>query len=400
MSDVKPIYLDYAASTPVDPRVLTVMHTPILGNAASNHAYGWQAQADVDKAARQVATLINAEPDEVIWTSGATEADNLAIKGVADHCQGQGRHIITMATEHKAVLDVCADLENKGYEVTYLKPQSNGVLDVADLIAAIRDDTILISIMQVNNETGIIQDCQKIGAIAHDKGILFHVDAAQSAARCLIDVKAMQIDLLSLSAHKLYGPVGIGALYIQRDVTISPMIHGGGQQRHLRPGTLPVSLIQAMGMACEILIQERKSDNVRLRALTQRLWDGSSQLNNVHLNGELACMAPGYLNVTFDYIASDALMTALSTKLAVSTGSACASMTSTPSHVLIAMRRRQKALYNAVRFSLGRMTTQQEVDEAIAHIQTVVNHLRALSPLASLAQQGVDLDTYAWKRLG
>ena len=400
MNDVKPIYLDYAASTPIDPRVLAVMHTPILGNAASNHAYGWQAQSYVDKAARQVATLINAESDEVIWTSGATEANNLAIKGVADYYQGQGRHIITMATEHKAVLDTCADLESKGYAVTYLKPQSNGVLDLADLTAAIRDDTILISIMHVNNETGIIQNCEKIGAIAHDKGILFHVDAAQSAARLFIDVKTMQIDLLSLSAHKLYGPVGIGALYVKRDVTISPMIHGGGQQRHLRPGTLPVSLIQAMGMACEILIQERENDNARLRALTERLWDGINQLNAVHLNGALACMAPGYLNVTFDYIASDALITALSTKLAVSTGSACASMASTPSHVLIAMGQRKQALYNAVRLSLGRMTTQQEIDLAITHIQTVVNRLRALSPLANLAQQGVDLNTYAWERLG
>lgn len=394
-----PIYLDYAASTPVDPRVLAIMATPVLGNASSDHAYGWQAGQLVNKAANAVAALINAATDEIIWTSGATEANNLAIKGVADAYQDQGRHIITMATEHKAVLDTCADLEGRGYTITYLKPQSSGILDVADLKAAIRDDTTLISIMHVNNETGLIQDCQTIGAIAREKGILFHVDAAQSAARVAIDVKAMQIDLLSLSAHKFYGPVGIGALYVKQGVNISPLIHGGGQQRRLRPGTLPVPLIQAMGAACAIVQQERDSDNTRLCALTQRLWDGISTLPAVHLNGAFSSLAPGYLNVTFDYIASEALMRALSMQLAVSTGSACTSTTNAPSHVLVAMGQRKQAMYNTVRLSLGRMTTEYEVDRAIAHIKTVVKRLRGISPLASLAEQGVDLEHYHWERL-
>ncbi len=396
------IYLDYAADTPLDPNVVEIMSTHLrdphcVGNAASlQHAYGRHAASLVETAAQQVAQLIAAEPQHIVWTSGATEANNLAIQGIANAYQSRGKHIITSATEHKAVLDVCAELATRGYTITYVKPNTNGVIAIDDIANAIRDDTVLVSIMHVNNETGVIQDIERIGKVTKQRNVLFHVDAAQSAARVPIDVKRMGIDLLSLSAHKLYGPDGIGALYIAPSIQLSPLFYGGGQQRRLRPGTLPVLPIIGMGAACQQVIEQRATDAMRISELTKRLWDGMHTIGDVELHGDLNQLAPGFLNVSFAHIAADALITGL-TDIAVSAGSACMSTSTAPSYVLLAMGKRSQAVHNAIRFSLGRMTTVEDIDNAIVHIRAVVKRLRELSPLWEIAQTGVDVDNYPWQ---
>ncbi|MCD6055818.1 MAG: Cysteine desulfurase IscS [Gammaproteobacteria bacterium] len=399
----KPIYLDYAAETPLDPRVAAVLSAYLqegaLGNPHSvQHVYGWKAKAIVDKAAGQIAELIHAQPPEILWTSGATESNNLAIKGSVDFYQDKGRHIITSATEHKAVLDVCAYLQKQGYEITYLKPQSNGVIAIDELRQAIRQDTILVSIMHVNNETGVMQDIRTIGKITRQKGILFHVDAAQSASRLPINVNEMGIDLLSLSSHKVYGPAGIGALYVRQGVQLTPLIQGGGHQSGFRSGSLPVLLILGMGKACELMKADLSADREVLQNLTKRLWAGIQSLESVRLNGELSFLAPGYLNATFEGIDGDAFITAL-TNVAVSSKAACTSAAVTPSHVLIAMGLREQAAQNAVRFSLGRMTTTEEIDEAVKQITYVVIRLRALSPVWELLKEGKNITHYPWQVL-
>lgn len=404
MTTLPPIYLDYAADTPLDPVVLKAMTTYLnnpyhMGNAASTqHIYGSEAAQIIEIAAQQVAQLIGAQPHQLIWTSGATEANNMAIQGVANVYQQRGKHIVTTAIEHKAVLDVCTHLAAYGYTVTYVKPQANGVVAIDDLAKAIRDDTILLSVMHVNNETGAIQNIQQIAELARKHKVLFHVDAAQSVARIPIDVERMGIDLLSLSGHKLYGPAGIGALYVAPTVQLSPLFYGGGQQRGLRPGSLPVLPILGMGVACEQARQQMEEEQQRIRQLTKRLWKGICQLDDVILHGELDKLAPGFLNVTFSHITASALITAL-TDIAVSVGSACMSTSSAPSHVLLAMGQRHQAAHNAIRFSIGRMTTEEEIDKAICHIHTVVNRLRAMSPMWALAQADVDIEAYPWERV-
>ena len=400
----KPIYLDYAATTPVDRAVVDVMNQCLtfegdFGNPSSlQHDYGRKAHELVEKATVQVANLIGSQPADIIFTSGATESNNLAIKGIADFYQNKGKHIITMATEHDAVLSVCQYLEKLGFEVTYLKPKKTGVLDLNELENAIRQDTVLISIMHVNNETGVIQDIQSIGEIVKKHPSLFHIDAAQSVGKIPIDVTEMPIDLLSFSAHKFYGPKGIGALYKRNNVQLTPLIHGSGQQNQLRSGTLPVHQIAGFGKACELALSHLDDEAKRLTVLRDQLWQGLQALNDVHLNGDLNHLAPGYLNVTFDYIHQDALLTAL-TDVAVSSKSACTQSDNQPSHVLSNMGLRERAQYNAIRFSLGRMTTKADIKQAILHVTEVVNRLRALSPLWHLAKEGVDVKHYAWERV-
>lgn len=384
-----PIYLDYAATTPVDPRVveLLIRHlTPegIFGNpASSTHVFGRAAARAIETAREQVAALLVADPTEIIWTSGATEANNLALRGVARGRDRRGRHLITCKTEHKAVLDVCRVLEREGCSITYLDPTPNGLIEPERLAAAFRSDTVLVSLMHVNNETGVVQDLAAIGALTRDRGILLHVDAAQSAGKLAIDLQTLPIDLLSLSAHKLYGPKGVGALFVRRRpnrVRLEPLLYGGGQEQGLRAGTLPVHQIAAMGEACRIASLEMADERGRLQQLRDRLWAALLKLGDVTLNGHPEHHWPGILNVSFAGIAAEALLAAVP-GIAVSTGSACTSATNEPSHVLRAMGCDARRARAAVRFSLGRFTTAEEIDYTVQAVSTAVNRLRDASPL-------------------
>ena len=386
MSRAQRIYLDYAATTPVDPRVADSMIpwlTERFGNpASSSHPYGWDAEEAVDQARRQVASLVGAEPREIVWTSGATEAINLALKGAAQFYQARGRHIITVRTEHKAVLDTCLALQDEGFEVTFLDVLPSGLIDPQVFEQAIRPDTILASVMLVNNEIGVIQDVRALGAICREHKVLFHVDAAQATGKVAINLQEWPVDLMSMSAHKSYGPKGIGALYIRRKpaVRLKAQIHGGGHERGFRSGTLATHQIVGMGRAFELAAQEMNQDNQRITALRDRLWVGLQQIPDLFLNGTLDQRVPHNLNISVDHIEGEALMMAL-TDLAVSSGSACTSASLEPSYVLTALGRSDQLAHSSLRLSLGRFTTEQDVDDAIAAIRRVVEQLRAISPL-------------------
>lgn len=388
MSRAQRIYMDYAATTPVDPRVVDSMIpwlTERFGNpASSSHPYGWDAEEAVDQARRQVASLVGAEPREIVWTSGATEAINLALKGAAQFYQSKGRHIITVRTEHKAVLDTCLALQDEGFEVTFLDVLPSGLIDPQAFEQAIRPDTILASVMLVNNEIGVIQDVQALGAICREHKVLFHVDAAQATGKVAINLQEWPVDLMSMSAHKTYGPKGIGALYIRRKpaVRLKAQIHGGGHERGFRSGTLATHQIVGMGRAFELAAQEMDQDNQRITALRDRLWAGLQPIPDLFLNGTLDQRVPHNLNISVDHIEGEALMMAL-TDLAVSSGSACTSASLEPSYVLTALGRSDQLAHSSLRLSLGRFTTEQDIDDTIAAIRRVVEQLRAISPLWS-----------------
>ncbi|MGC0946381.1 IscS subfamily cysteine desulfurase [Pantoea agglomerans] len=380
-----PIYLDYAATTPADPRVASKMMQFLtldgtFGNPASrSHRFGWQSEEAVDVARNQIAELVNADPREIIFTSGATESDNLAIKGAAHAHQARGKHIITSQTEHKAVLDSCQQLEREGFAVTYLTPAANGIISPDQLRAALRDDTILVTLMHVNNETGVIQDIAAFGELCREREILFHVDATQSVGKLPIDLSQLPVDLMSFSTHKLYGPKGIGALYVRRKprVQIAAQIHGGGHERGMRSGTLPVHQIVGMGEAYRIAAEERETEMARLQTLRDRLWQGISTLPDVTLNGDLQQSAPNILNLSFADVEGESLIMALK-DLALSSGSACTSASLEPSYVLRALGLSEELAHSSLRFSLGRFTTEEEIDYAIALVQKSVTRLRAL----------------------
>ncbi|WP_140920041.1 IscS subfamily cysteine desulfurase [Limnobaculum xujianqingii] len=398
-----PIYLDYSATTPVDPRVAEKMMQyltldGIFGNPASrSHRFGWQAEEAVDIARNQIAELVGADPREIVFTSGATEADNLAIKGAANFYQKKGKHIITSKTEHKAVLDTCRQLEREGYEVTYLAPQANGIIDLSELEAAMRDDTCVVSIMHVNNEIGVVQDIATIGEMCRSRGIIFHVDATQSVGKLPIDLSQLKVDLMSFSGHKIYGPKGIGALYVRRKprVRIEAQMHGGGHERGMRSGTLPVHQIVGMGEAYRIAKEEMDTEIPRLRALRDRLWDGLKDIEEVNLNGCLEQGVASILNVSFNYVEGESLMMALK-DLAVSSGSACTSASLEPSYVLRALGMSDELAHSSIRFSLGRFTTEEEIDYTIDLVKKSIGRLRDLSPLWDMFKQGVDISTIEW----
>ena len=400
----KPIYFDYSATTPVDPRVAQKMAqflSPdgIYGNPASrSHSYGWEAEEAVERARRQVADVIGADAREIIWTSGATESDNLAIKGAALFYGGsKGKHLITPKTEHKAVLDTMRDLERLGYEVTYLDVQENGLIDMDALKSAIRDDTCLISAMWVNNEIGVVQPVVEIGALCRERGIVFHVDAAQAPGRVAVDVNAAQIDLLSLCAHKVYGPKGIGALYVRRKprVRLQAQIHGGGHERGLRSGTLPTHQIVGMGEAFALADSERESEQARLTALRDKLLAGIQDMEEVYINGDLEARVPHNLNLSFNFVEGESLIMAIK-DVAVSSGSACTSASLEPSYVLRALGRNDELAHSSIRFSFGRYTTEQDIDFLINLLNEKIDKLRQLSPLWEMYKEGIDLNTVEW----
>lgn len=398
-----PIYLDYSATCPVDPRVAEKMMQCLtldgnFGNPASrSHRFGWQAEEAIDEARNNIADLIGADPREIVFTSGATESNNLAIKGAAHFYVKQGKHIITSKTEHKAVLDTCRHLESEGYEVTYLEPQSNGLFTLQQIEAAMRPDTILVSIMHVNNEIGVIQDMAAIGELCRARKILFHVDAAQSAGKVEIDVDAMKIDLLSLSAHKAYGPKGIGALYVRRKprVRLEAQMHGGGHERGMRSGTLPTHQIVGMGEAFRIAKLEMADEAVRIKALRDRLYNGLKDIEQVFVNGSMEHRVAGNLNISFAYVEGESLMMALK-DLAVSSGSACTSASLEPSYVLRALGLNDELAHSSIRFSIGRFTTEEEIDYAIGLIRNSIGKLRDLSPLWDMFKEGIDLSKVEW----
>jgi cysteine desulfurase len=396
-----PVYLDYAATTPVDRRVAAKM-IPYLsdfyGNPASrSHAYGWAADEAVELAREQVCALIGADPREIVWTSGATESNNLAIKGAAHFYKGKGKHLVTVSTEHKAVLDSMRELEREGFEVTVLPVLPSGLLDLDLFAATLRPDTLLASVMFVNNETGVIQDVAAIGAICRAKGVLFHVDAAQAAGKVAMDVETLPIDMMSLSAHKIYGPKGIGALYVRRKprVRIEAQMHGGGHERGMRSGTLATHQIVGMGEAFWLAHKCMAGDNQRIASLRDRLWAGLSQMDEVVLNGDEKSRAVQYLNASFNYVEGESLLMGIK-GVAVSSGSACTSASLEPSYVLRAMGRSDELAHSSVRFSIGRFTTAEDIDFTIAQVTEVVARLRAMSPLWDMVQAGVDLSTIQW----
>lgn len=399
-----PIYLDYSATTPVDPRVAEKMCTYLtpdghFGNPASrSHSLGWEADDAVKQARADVAALINADPREIVWTSGATESNNLAIKGAAHFYKKQGRHIVTCKTEHKAVLDTCRQLEREGFEVTYLDPEPSGLIDLSKLRDALRDDTILVSIMHVNNEIGVIQDLKAIGEITRARKIIFHVDGAQSAGKVHIDLNEVNVDLMSFSAHKCYGPKGIGALYVRRKprVRLEAQMHGGGHERGMRSGTLPTHQIVGMGEAFRLAKEEMDTDNQRILALRNRLWKGLRDIDEVFLNGDMDHRIAGNLNVSFAFIEGESLIMAIK-DLAVSSGSACTSASLEPSYVLRALGREDELAHSSIRFTLGRFTTEEEVDYAIELINSQVGRLRELSPLWEMFKDGIDLSQVQWQ---
>lgn len=399
-----PIYLDYAATTPVDPRVAEKMVQymsvdGIYGNPASrSHKFGWEAEEAVDIARQQVAELINADPREIVWTSGATESDNLAIKGAAHFYGKKGKHIITVKTEHKAVLDTTRQLEREGYEVTYMEVQEDGLLDLKALENAMRDDTILVSVMHVNNETGVVQDIDAIGEMCRERKIIFHVDAAQSAGKLPIDVEKTKVDLMSISGHKMYGPKGIGVLYVRRKprVRLEAQMHGGGHERGMRSGTLPTHQIVGMGEAARIAKEDMASDNERIIRLRERLWNGVKDMEEVYLNGHPEKRVAGIINISFNFVEGESLIMALK-DLAVSSGSACTSASLEPSYVLRALGRDDELAHSSIRFTIGRFTTEEEVDYAIEKIQSSIGRLRELSPLWEMYKEGVDLSKVEWQ---
>ena len=396
-----PIYLDYGATTPVDGRVVDAM-IPWLrehfGNPASrSHAWGWEAEEAVEKARGHVADLIGADPREIVWTSGATESNNLAIKGAAHFYKGKGKHLITVKTEHKAVLDVMRELERQGFEVTYLDVQENGLLDIEKFKAALRPDTILASVMFVNNEIGVIQDIPAIGALCREKGVIFHVDAAQATGKVEIDLGRLPVDLMSLASHKTYGPKGIGALYVRRKprVRIEAQMHGGGHERGMRSGTLPTHQIVGMGEAFRLARLEMVQDLAKVRALHERLLNGLKDIEQVFINGDLRQRVPHNLNISFNYVEGESLIMGIK-GLAVSSGSACTSASLEPSYVLRALGRSDELAHSSLRMTIGRFTTEEEIDYAISTIRHNVAKLRELSPLWEMYQDGVDLSTIQW----
>lgn len=399
----KPIFMDYAAGTPVDERVAKKMYQYLsydtnFGNPASrSHKYGWDAEKAVDIAREQVASLINADSKEIIWTSGATESDNLAIKGVAHFYRNKGKHIITMKTEHKAVLDTCRQLEREGFELSYLTPQSDGILDLAKLENTIREDTILVSIMHVNNEIGVIQDIKSIGEICKKHNTFFHVDAAQSAGKVDIDLKDLKVDLMSFSAHKIYGPKGIGALYVRRKprIRLAAQMHGGGHERGLRSGTLATHQIVGMGEAFEIAKNEMAQDNKRILKLKNHLYENFKNMEEVYINGNIDNSVAGILNISFNYVEGESLMMAIS-DIAVSSGSACTSASLEPSYVLRALGLNDELAHSSIRFSIGRFTTLEEVNYASKLVKEKVAKLRNLSPLWDMYKDGIDMSQVQW----
>ncbi|MBN3806022.1 IscS subfamily cysteine desulfurase [Paraburkholderia sp. Ac-20336] len=396
-----PIYMDYSATTPIDPRVVDKM-IPYLreqfGNPASrSHSYGWDAERAVEEAREQVAALVNADPREIIWTSGATESDNLAIKGAAHFYKSKGKHIITVKTEHKAVLDTCRELEREGFEVTYLDVKPDGLIDLDVFKAALRPDTILVSVMSVNNEIGVVQDVEAIGEITREKGIIFHVDAAQATGKIEIDLQKLKIDLMSFSAHKTYGPKGIGALYVRRKprVRIEAQIHGGGHERGMRSGTLAPHQIVGMGEAFRLAREEMATENERVRMLRDRLLKGLSEIEEVYVNGDMEKRIAHNLNISFNFVEGESLIMAVK-DVAVSSGSACTSASLEPSYVLRALGRNDELAHSSIRFTVGRFTTEQDVDYVINLLKTKISKLRDLSPLWEMHKDGIDLSTIQW----
>ncbi len=396
-----PVYMDYSATNPCDPRVVDAM-VPWLyehfGNPASrSHAWGWEAEAAVENARGQIAALINADPREIVWTSGATESNNLAIKGAAQFYKGKGKHLITVKTEHKAVLDTCRELERQGFEVTYMDVQEDGLLNLDAFRAAIRPDTILASVMFVNNEIGVVQDIASIGAICREKGVFFHVDAAQATGRVDIDLSTLPVDLMSLTSHKTYGPKGIGALYVRRKprIRIEAQMHGGGHERGMRSGTLPTHQCVGMGEVYRIAKEEMAEENLRIKALQDRLLAGLSQIEEVFINGHKDQRVPHNLNMSFNYVEGESLIMGIK-GMAVSSGSACTSASLEPSYVLRALGRSDELAHSSLRMTIGRWTTEAEIDYAIETIKANVEKLRELSPLWEMFKDGVDLSTIQW----
>jgi cysteine desulfurase len=396
-----PIYMDYSATTPIDPRVVDKM-IPYLreqfGNPASrSHSYGWAAERAVEEAREQVAALVNADPREIIWTSGATESDNLALKGAAHFYKSKGKHIITVKTEHKAVLDTCRELEREGFEVTYLDVKDDGLIDLDKFKAALRPDTILVSVMSVNNEIGVIQDIEAIGEITREKGIIFHVDAAQATGKIAIDLQKLKVDLMSFSAHKTYGPKGIGALYVRRKprIRIEAQMHGGGHERGMRSGTLATHQIVGMGEAFRIAREEMATENERVRMLRDRLLKGLSEMEEVYVNGDMEKRVPHNLNISFNFVEGESLIMAVK-DVAVSSGSACTSASLEPSYVLRALGRNDELAHSSIRFTVGRFTTEQDVDYVINLLKNKISKLRDLSPLWEMHQDGIDISTIKW----
>ncbi|HSV77642.1 MAG TPA: IscS subfamily cysteine desulfurase [Ramlibacter sp.] len=396
-----PIYMDYGATTPVDPRVVDAM-VPWLrehfGNPASrSHAWGWEAEEAVEKARQQVADLIGADPREIVWTSGATESDNLALKGAAHFYKSKGKHLITVKTEHKAVLDTMRELERQGFDVTYLEVQEDGMLDLEQFTAAIRPDTILASVMFVNNEIGVVQDIPTLGRICREKGVLFHVDAAQATGKVAIDLKTLPVDLMSLASHKTYGPKGIGAMYVRRKprVRLEAQMHGGGHERGMRSGTLPTHQIVGMGEAFRIAREEMQKDLEHARKLQKRLLDGLTDIEQVFINGNLEHRVPHNLNISFNFVEGESLIMGIK-GIAVSSGSACTSASLEPSYVLRALGRSDELAHSSLRMTIGRFTTEEEIDYAVTTIKQNVAKLRELSPLWEMYQDGIDISTIQW----
>ena len=400
---MKPLYFDYASTTPVDQRVIDKMKDCLsldgnFGNPGSrSHAFGWQAEELVEEARINVSTLVNCDPREIIWTSGATESDNLAIKGAANFYKEKGNHIITSKIEHKAVLDTCRQLESEGFEVTYLDPNENGEISIESIEENIREETTLVSLMHINNEIGVVNDIEKIGELCRNKGIIFHVDAAQSAGKIEIDLSQLKVDLMSFSAHKIYGPKGIGALFVRRRprIRLQPLFHGGGQERGIRAGTLPTHQIVGMGEAFKLSQTEMQSDLSKISSYRDILWNGLSEMEEIYVNGSIDNGYPGILNLSFNYVEGESLIMALK-NIAVSSGSACTSASLEPSYVLRALGRPDELAHSSIRFSFGRFTKEEEVKSTVKLVQESVAQLREISPLWEMYQDGVDLDKIEW----
>lgn len=396
-----PIYLDYSATTPVDPRVAEAMIpylTEKFGNPASrSHAYGWEAEKAVEEAREQVARLVNADPKDIIWTSGATESNNLAIKGAAHFYQSKGKHLVTMKTEHKAVLDTCRELERQGFQVTYLDPEPDGLIDLGKFKQALRPDTSVVSVMLVNNEIGVVQPIAEIGEICREKGVIFHCDAAQATGKVAIDLASLKVDLMSFSAHKTYGPKGIGALYVRRKprVRLEAQIHGGGHERGLRSGTLATHQIVGMGEAFRIARVDMAVENERIRMLRDKLLKGLSDIEEVYFNGDLEKRVAHNLNVSFNYVEGESLIMAIK-DVAVSSGSACTSASLEPSYVLRALGRSDELAHSSIRFTIGRFTSEEEIDYTVSLLHRKIEKLRELSPLWEMYKEGIDLNAVQW----
>ena len=398
-----PIYFDYASTTPADPRVVKKMQECLsldgnFGNPASrSHSFGWKAEEATEEARSNVASLVNCDPREIVWTSGATESDNLAIKGSARFNKSKGNHIITSKVEHKAVLDSCRQLEREGFDISYLDPNSNGIITPEMVVNSITDKTILVSLMHINNEIGVINDIESIGKITREKGIIFHVDAAQSTGKLPIDLSKLEIDLMSFSAHKTYGPKGIGAMYARRKprVRLEAQIHGGGHERGMRSGTLATHQIVGMGEAFRIAKEDMFEDNIRIKSLRDKFWEGLKDMEEVYLNGDPEHRAAGFLNVSFNYVEGESLIMALK-DIAVSSGSACTSASLEPSYVLRAIGLKDELAHSSIRFAIGRFTTEEEIEYTIGLVRNAVEKLRELSPLWDMYKDGIDLDTIEW----